>query len=410
MAGSRKDNKGRVLKRGECQRKDLSYMYSYTDPFGKRKCIYAQDLKTLREKEETLLKDQLDGLDMYLAGNANLNYVFDRYIGTKLNLRPNTRSGYIYTYDHFVREEFGQRKISSIRFSDVCYYYTHLINSQGVKPNTVDSIHTLLHPTFQLAVRDGIIRTNPATGAMTEIKKLWGNRTGVRHALTLDQQRAFLNAVAGSPVFAHWKPLFVVLFGTGCRIGEVIGLRWEDIDFDKRIININHSITYYPTEGSRTSILALSLPKTKAGIREIPMLPQVYDAFKEEYDVQTEEGFNTSVIDGMTGFIFKNRNGNVHNPQTVNRTIKRILDWYNGEEVVKAKKEKRQPLLIPHFSCHHIRHTFCTRFCENETNLKVIQSIMGHADIETTMDIYAEATHDKKVESFENLAVNLNLF
>ncbi len=75
----------------------------------------------------------------------------------------------------------------------------------------------------------------------------------------------------------------------------------------------------------------------------------------------------------------------------------------NAEEVIKAKKEKRQPIIIPNFSCHHLRHTFCTRFCEKETNVKVTQAVMGHANIETTMDIYAEVTDAKKKEAIENL-------
>ena len=133
-------------------------------------------------------------------------------------------------------------------------------------------------------------------------------------------------------------------------------------------------------------------------------------ALKEEYEVQKENGFNSTVIDGMTGFIFCNRFGNIHNPQTVNRTIKRILENYNAEEVVNAKKERRQPVIIPHFSCHHLRHTFCTRFCEKETNIKVIQAVMGHANIETTMDIYAEVTDAKKKEAIENLSHNLDIF
>ena len=112
----------------------------------------------------------------------------------------------------------------------------------------------------------------------------------------------------------------------------------------------------------------------------------------------------------MTGFVFTNRFGMPHNPSAVNRAIKRIREAYNAEEIVKAKKEKRQPLLLPHFSCHHFRHTFCSRFCENETNVKVIQTIMGHASIETTMDIYTEVTDSKKQEAIENLARNLDVF
>ena len=75
------------------------------------------------------------------------------------------------------------------------------------------------------------------------------------------------------------------------------------------------------------------------------------------------------------------------------------------EEIQLAKEENREPVLLPHFTAHHLRHTFCTRFCENETNLKVIQEIMGHSDISTTMDIYAEATDEKKYEHNRELCI-----
>lgn len=155
---------------------------------------------------------------------------------------------------------------------------------------------------------------------------------------------------------------------------------------------------------------SISLPKTEAGIRNIPMIDAVYDALQAELEDQKENEFNETEIDGMSGFIFMNRFGYVHNSQAVNRTIKRIYESYNADEVVKAAKERREPVLIPHFSCHHLRHTFCSRLCEVETNLKVIQSIMGHANIETTMDIYAEVTDMKKQESMNNLAHTLKVF
>ena len=86
-----------------------------------------------------------------------------------------------------------------------------------------------------------------------------------------------------------------------------------------------------------------------------------------------------------------------------------IIPAYNEEEKKQAKKEKREPILIPHFSVHNLRHTFCTRFCENETNIKVIQEIMGHSDISTTMNIYAEATESKKQDSFKNLVGKMKI-
>lgn len=411
MAKTRKDLRGRSLRKGEVQRaSDKRYMYTYTDPLGRRKFIYANDLTQLREKEEKLLKDQLDGLDIYVAGKATLNETFDCYISTKYNLRESTRSSYIYTYDHYVRETFGLKRIAEIKYSDVLQFYYHLLNQQGISLGTLDSVHCLLHPTFQLAVRDEIIRKNPTDGVMKEISRESGKNRGVRHALTIEQQRCFMEYIVNHPIYYHWWPMFTILLGTGCRIGEALGLRWQDLDFENRVININHSLVYYPVNGSNKCVLRVSLPKTDAGIRTIPMLDIVKDAFEMLYEEQKENGFNETEIDGMTGFIFCNRFGSVPNPQTVNHTIKRIANNYNADEVVRAKKEHRDPIILPNFSCHHLRHTFCTRLCENETNLKVIQSIMGHKNIETTLDIYAEATEKKKQESFENLAAKLDIF
>lgn len=413
MAKSRKDNKGRVLRKGETQRScDGKYVYTYMNPEGKRRSIYSNDIMELREREDKLIKDQLDGLDTYTAGNASVNYVFDRYISTKSDIRATTMRNYKYMYDRFIRDGFGKKKIATVKYSDVLKFYQHLLKEKNIQINTLETIHTVLHPTLQLAVRDDIIRSNPSDGVMAQIKKIPGKNHGVRHALTLEQQRAFINYIEDNITFNHWAPFFKFLLGTGCRIGEAIGIRWEDVDFEKRIISINHSLVYYSTEYKEHPMctFSISLPKTEAGIRTIPMMDIVYDALQLELELQQENGFNETEIDGVSGFIFTNRFGNVHNPQSVNRAIKRIYESYNAGEVVKAKKERREPIIIPHFSCHHLRHTFCSRFCENETNLKVIQSIMGHANIETTMDIYAEVTDTKKHEAIQNLAHKLDIF
>ena len=377
MATTRKDLRGRTLRKGEMQRSsDKRYAYSYKDPLGRRKYIYANDLVTLRERETQLTKDQLDGLDIYVAGKATVNFVFDRYMSLKTNLRQTTRSNYLYMYDRFVRDTFGKKKIAVIRYS----------------------------------VRDEIIRKNPTDGVLTEIKKSSEQTTGVRHALTIPQQRAFMEHIANHPVYCHWWPLFTVLLGTGCRIGEALGLRWDDLDYERRTININHSLVYYPVGENRSSIQHISKPKTDAGIRTIPMLDAVKDAFEMLREEQKESGWNDVEIDGMTGFVFCSRFGNVPNPQSVNRAIKRIIADYNEGEEVASKKQHRNAVLLPDFSAHNLRHTFCTRLCEKETNLKVIQSVMGHKDIQTTMDIYAEATEQKKQESFERLAATLDVF
>lgn len=399
----RKDGKGRVLRKGEHYRKtDGRYSYIYTDPLGKQHTIYAKSLVTLRQKEESLIKDQMDGLNVYVAGNADVNFLFDRYISTKSELRSSTYSNYLYTWNHFIRDTFGKKKVKDVKYSDVLFFYSDLINKQGLQINTLENINTVLRPSFQLAVRDDIIRKNPIDGAYAEVKK---------RALTVQQQRAFINYVAENPFFYKWYPFFTFLLGTGCRIGEAIGIRWDDVDLEKRLIDINHSLTYYQrADDSFKCEFRVSQPKTEAGIRTIPMMKQVYDVLKDEYERQEVEGFCVANVDGMTNFIFSNRFETPHNPAAVNRAIKRIVDAHNAEEEVKAKKEKREPVIIPRFSCHIFRHTFASRFCENETNVKVIQEVMGHADVSTTMNIYAEVNQDVTRASLEKLSKNMDVF
>jgi site-specific recombinase XerC len=224
MAQSRKDNKGRVLRKGETQRScDGKYVYTYTDSEGKRRSIYSKDIMELREREAKLIKDQLDGLDVYVAGNSTVNFVFDRYISTKSELRKTTLRNYTYMYDHFIRGGFGKKKIATVKYSDVLQFYQLLLKEKEMQINTLETIHTVLHPTFQLAVRDNIIRTNPSDGVMAQIKKQPGINHGVRHALTVEQQRAFVNYIEENPTYYHWTPFFKFLLGTGCRIGDAYG-------------------------------------------------------------------------------------------------------------------------------------------------------------------------------------------
>lgn len=408
----RKDGKGRVLRKGEHYRKtDGRYSYIYTDPLGKQHTIYAKSLVTLRQKEESLIKDQMDGLNVYVAGNADVNFLFDRYISTKSELRSSTYSNYLYTWNHFIRDTFGKKKVKDVKYSDVLFFYSDLINKQGLQINTLENINTVLRPSFQLAVRDDIIRKNPIDGAYAEVKKRNGGSRKRKRALTVQQQRAFINYVAENPFFYKWYPFFTFLLGTGCRIGEAIGIRWDDVDLEKRLIDINHSLTYYQrADDSFKCEFRVSKPKTEAGIRTIPMMKQVYDVLKDEYERQEVEGFCVANVDGMTNFIFSNRFETPHNPAAVNRAIKRIVDAHNAEEEVKAKKEKREPVMIPRFFCHIFRHTFASRFCENETNVKVIQEVMGHADVSTTMNIYAEVNQDVTRASLEKLSKNMDVF
>ena len=214
------------------------------------------------------------------------------------------------------------------------------------------------------------------------------------------------------PEYNKWKPLFTVMIGTGCRIGELVGLRWEDIDMNNRTIDINHSLFYFAGRRNKTgNKWVINMPKTDSGVRVIPMVDTVYAAFIEEKARQEEEGtFCISTVDDMSGFIFCNRFRELYVPESINRNLRRVIENHNSMEEVRAAKEKREAVILPQFSCHHLRHTFCARLCEADVNIKVIQSIMGHKDIQTTMDIYAEVTGDKKKKSLEQVFEQMKLF
>lgn len=415
MAEKRKDKKGRILRDGENQMQDGRYRYQYIDSSGKRCAVYSwrlvetdttpkgkRETESLREKIKKINRDLEDGIKTSLHNKTTLNDMFDLYMSGKQELKQSTRGNYNYMYTKYVRDTLGKRKIVSIKYSDVKSFYNSLIHENGFKPNSMEIINTILHPVFTLAVRDGVIRTNVTDGVISEIKKSHNWEKPKRHALSIEEQEAFINFVANSETYNHWLPLFTVFLGTGCRVGEIIGLRWKDCDFENRIISINHNLIYRQQENGNCE-MHITTPKTNAGCRTIPMLDEVRRALLQERKEQMKNGFSTTEIDGYKGFCFTNRFGYVHNPMTINRAIKRIYTAYNQQETELAKNEHREPLLIRHFSVHNLRHTFCTRFCENETNIKVIQDIMGHSDISTTMNVYAEATQNKKRESFNNL-------
>ena len=128
MAKVRKDGKGRVLHKGEMYiRSKGLYSFSYTDAFGKRKYLYAKTLEDLRDRETELQRNKVDKLESYVMAKADINYVFDRYIATKNELRSTTMTNYVYTYDRYVRKGFGKKRISDVRYSDVLTYYKMII-------------------------------------------------------------------------------------------------------------------------------------------------------------------------------------------------------------------------------------------------------------------------------------------
>ena len=400
QAQKRKDKNRIVLKKGEGQRPNGTYDYRWTDIYGKRHVIYAKTLDELREKEKEVERDISDGIKTELR-NTTVNELFDLWCQIKRRLKDNTFQNYKYMYNNFVRPRFGKLRIAQIKKTDVKRFYNTMVDERGLQASTLDSIHTVLHQVFELAVDDGYIRTNPSDHVMRELKQAHCFQTEKRLALTIDEEKLFLDFLRRTPQYSHWNPIFTVLDGTGLRVGEVTGLRWCDIDLDEGVIDVNHTLVYYDHGSKNGCYFNIHTPKTKAGERVVEMLGDVKEAFLEERAYQEEAGIRCDVsIDGYTDFIFVNRFGKTQHQGTLNKALRRIIRDCNDEQLNRDENAK---VLLPHFSCHNLRHTFTTRMIEAGVNIKVVQETLGHADISTTLDIYASVTKDLRKKEFERL-------
>lgn len=396
----RKDSHRIVLRKGEGQRPNGTYDYRWTDGKGKRRVIYGKTLKELREKEDQLERDKLDHIRPD-ARTTTVNDMYELWSHIKRGIKDHTFQNYKYMYELHVKPDFGNRILADLKKSDVKRFYNMLVDQRHLRVSTVDNIHTVLHQVLDLAVEDNLIRMNPSNNVLRELKQSHGFLITKRSALTRDEEALFLNYLKKNHQYHHWYPIFALMDGTGLRVGEATGLRWCDVDFENNLIDVNHTLLYYNHRDGNGCYFSVNTPKTAAGRRTVPMSQTVRDALIEEKNIQEQLGIKSRAsVDGYTDFIFVNRFGNVQHQGTLNRALRRIMRDCNDEILMQRQEDDpKELILLPRFSCHVLRHTFTTRLIESGMNVKVVQDILGHADITTTMNIYADVTNElKRVE------------
>ena len=396
--GKRRDDRRAILKKGEGQRADGRYMYRWTDRKKERHTIYAKTLAELRRKEDEVIKDQLDG--MRTMEKNSLNDLYRIWCDVKRGLKDNTMQNYKYMYKAYVEDTLGRKSVTKIKKSDIRAFYNKLVDEEGLRPNTLDTIQNVIHQVFDIAVEDMYIRANPADKALSELKRERGYDKRKRKALTLDEQNALLDYLGRNHRYKRWYSVVAFMLGTGMRVGEVTGLRWVDVDMERGLIDINHTLVYYD-HGNRHCAYEVNTTKTEASNRVIPMLKMARKAIMIEKEYQMMAGIRCQKsISGYTDFVFLNRFGEPLNNNVINKALKRVIRDFNDEQI---EKDGDDAFLIPRFSCHSLRHTFTTRMIEAGVNVKVVQDTLGHTDVATTLNIYADVTKDMKQEEFKQL-------
>ncbi|MDO4334079.1 MAG: tyrosine-type recombinase/integrase [Eubacteriales bacterium] len=396
-AKKRTDNKGRILRTGEMQRaEDNRYLYRYVDLSGKKRTVYALTLGELREREKQINRDLQDGIDTSKE-DMTLNELFRLYMDTKTDLRESTRCNYIAAWKNAVESSIlGNMKIAQIKQIHVRAFYADLAK-RGMAANTIKYYHGLIFPALELAVDSDIIRKNPAKGC----KKGVGGTKRERTSMTIAEQERMMTFVKNSTRYSVYYPMIVFALSTGLRVGELAGLRWADVDMKENVIHVRQQLIYRNLgDGCQFHIQDL---KTEAGRRDIPLTASARKSLIRQKEITLLLGKSSKrkEVDGISDFVFTNTQGTPYAANAVNFILKNIVKSYNRLEEIKAAKEHREAELLPHISAHILRHTACTRLAESGLEPKVLQYIMGHANLAVTMDIYTHLDFTQIQEKME---------
>lgn len=381
MSAKRKDRRGRILKTGESQRKDETYMYRYNDTQGKRKYIYAKTLDELREKEKLIQKDLDDGID-YSGGNITVIELVEKYISQKNGVRYNTKVGYNFVLNILKKESFGHRKINGVKISDAKTWFIKMTN-EGRGYSTITSIRGIVKPAFQMAVQDDIIRKNPFDFKLDIIP----NTTKKREAISEEIEKKYLDFIISDNHYQRYYDEIMILLETGMRISEFVGLTLSDIDFKDKSIKVDHQLSR-----TRNGVYYIEKTKTSSGVREIPMTKTVYQCLQRIVANRKNPKIEY-MVDGYSHFLLLDKDGKPKVALHIEKMMQRSVEKYN------LMHEDKLPSITPHV----LRHTFCTRMATGGMNPKVLQYIMGHSDISMTLNVYTHANFENAVKEFEKM-------
>lgn len=397
MSEKRRDSKGRILRNGECQRKDGLYQYDYIDMNGKPRCLYSWKLentdplpkgkrkcKSLRDKEREVQKALVDGITPY-GGQLTVLELTKKYTLQKTGVRASTRAGYKTVLNILEKEEFGAKRIDKVKLSDAKGWLIKLQNKDGKSYSSIHTIRGVLRPAFQVAVDDDLIRKNPFEFQLVSVIV---NDSVTREAITHDQKRKFLEFVKNDKHFCKYYDGIYILFYTGMRISEFVGLTVKDIDFKENTVKIDHQL-------QRTSQMQyiIEAPKTDAGVRTIPMTSEVNECFKRIIKNRPKLKVEP-MVDGKAGFLYLDKNGM---PMVA-------LHWEKYFQHIVEKYNKIYKVQMPKVTPHVCRHTYCSHCASSGMNPKHLQYLMGHSDIGVTLNTYTHVDFDnvkKEVKSLE---------
>ena len=395
MSEKRRDSKNRILRNGESQRKDGRYAFKYIDSTGKQQFIYSWKLEktdklpqgkrqdiSLREKEKAILKD-LDDKIVPRGGEMTVLELVRKYILQKTGVRHNTEANYNFVLNIIKKEDFGAKRIDKVKLSDAKIWLIKL-QKDGRGYSTIHSVRGVVRPAFQMAVDDDLIRKNPFEFQLATVVV---NDSVTREAITRKQERAFLEFVKSDKHFSKYYDGIYVLFKTGLRISEFVGLTIHEVDLKNKKIIVDHQL-----QRKRNMEYVIEDTKTTCGTRELPMADDVYECFKRIISNRKKPKVEP-MIDDKSGFLFLDKNDM---PMVA-------LHWEKYFQHICQKYNNIYKVQMPKVTPHVCSHTFCSNMAKSGMNPKTLQYLMGHSDIGVTLNTYTHIGYEDAKEELKRV-------
>ena len=373
-----KDLRGKELGEGIYQQPNGTYCARFVDKFGKRKSKRSKKLQEVRQwiADATYIDEHSD-LDQ--ATDMLVDAWFDYWISIKKKtVRPNTVRNYIERYERNIKGVIGKKLLTEVKpihcqkiFSDMA--------DEGYKTTTIYQIRIALYNMMDFAKENDVIINNPCKKS---VKSDMGKPSDKKEALTIDVQKKFLEGATGQ----SYENQYRFVLQTGLRTGELVGLKWDDIDFENRTLTISRTMEFRYKVGE----WRVGPPKSKSGYRTIPLTDEAIRILK----AQKEKNSKIKVINmEWADQVFLCRKGEPVKNSAYDTALFKICDKVG----------------IKRFSMHVLRHTFATRCIEAGMMPKTLQKILGHSNIGIMMNLYVHITEDEKNREIDLVADALNV-
>lgn len=390
-----KDLKGKELGKGLSQRKDGKYSGRFVDRFGKRTQVYGSTLKEVKNKIAVAVADN-ERLRNVVEPNTTLDQWYEKWMKVyKIPvIRANSKKRYETVYIKHIRPYLGNKKLTEITKLMITDTINQ-VHAKGYQWETLNKIRILLIDMLDRAMEDDFLVKNPAKGVRLPVNRPQSEAK----ALTREDQADFFECSAGT----FYNNLFIAAINTGLRPGELFALTEDDIDFEKNEIKVNKTLLYQKLDGDTQKEFHIDPPKTKSSYRTVPINSFCREALQKQiilHKIICDKSPYKGKLD-FPDLLFTTKFGTPLNSQLYLQAIGRIVDEINLTKDPLDAMEK--------FSGHTFRHTFATRCFEAGIPPKTVQSYLGHASLQMTMDLYTSVLDKKKVDDMKLLEDTIGL-